>query len=87
MTDLEKMARAIYPDAFDIVGGHENCPDCLAAIEQVKQCARAALLAIREPSDSAINAGVRGLDDATVMYGDVLGAWEFVIDHILKGEP
>lgn len=55
MKMIEKVARVIDPDAFDPKLTHgDDCIECEDKRERVKACARAAIEAMKEPSDNLL---------------------------------
>lgn len=87
MTDsmLEKMAKAIDPYAFEPMSVHVSSASRAQAIAEAISAAKAALQAIREPSEALIEAAYETPSDAwePPYLGDV---HKSIIDAILSGE-
>lgn len=85
MNMIEKVARAINPDDFSIecsVG--PDCSACKAIKNVAMENAKAAILAMREPSEGMIEAGsAHMLDDGDKVSLDI---WHIMIDAALKEE-
>lgn len=58
MTMVERVARALHPEIFKDFGGHGpgECPDCDEQRELARELARAAIEAMREPTQRMLDA-------------------------------
>lgn len=88
MTELEAMAKAISSALSDFDWSHLND----YARSNYANAARAALMAIRAPSDGMVEAGLRQRDECT--DGGTASAacvvehvWPIMIDQILNASP
>lgn len=64
---IERVARAIAPDDFDSLPGHEQgkCPDCDSNRDEARRIVRTVIEAMLEPTDAMCEAG----------YGAGTGDW------------
>ena len=78
MTDLERVARAINEAANKRYNAY------MISRDEALELARAALLAIREPSERMVHAGDKQIDQG---YRDGGTIWTAMIDAILESKP
>lgn len=84
MTMIEKVARAIDPGAFDPKLTHgDDCIECENQRERVKACARAAIEAMKEPSEEMKRSGsfINNAQSGVYCEKDI---WVAMIEAALK---
>lgn len=85
---IERVARAIDPCAWDVMTHDDGCPDCRAAREQARGRARAAIEAMREPTEEMVRMGMTALPNSTPGRHQKTGwVWDAMIDAALKEQP
>lgn len=79
---IERVARAINPNAFDPKHSHiENCDECEWYRDIARKQARDAIEAMRKPTDAMI-AAIDTIDESEIEL--VKQNWQAMIDEVLK---
>lgn len=85
MNMIEKVARVIEP-SFDVKCFIPNCPECDRIRQNAKNKAKAAILAMREPSEGMKEFALPDPGSGGPDYGYETEVWQNMIDAALKEE-